>query len=266
MNLEHFRLQFITHYTEKYSYIDSARIALEGGCRWIQLRMKDADESLLEETALIVQNMCKEYGATFIIDDNVHLCKKIKADGVHLGKNDMPVDEARNILGSDFIIGATVNTFEDILLLCQRTTDFVPVPNSHTRTRSQHPHPFPNLVPNYFGCGPFRFTSTKKNLAPILGIEGYKNIINKMKENNINIPLVAIGGITKDDIPELINVGVDGIAMSGSILRAGTGAGTETGTGAGTGTGDAVREVNNVLFTIDNCRDVSITPIKINNM
>ena len=254
MNLEHFRLQFITHYTEKYSYIDSARIALEGGCRWIQLRMKDADESLLEETALIVQQMCREYGATFIIDDNVHLCKKIKADGVHLGKNDMPVDEARKILGSDFIIGATVNCFEDILLLCRRTTDnrqqTLSTECKTTCSRSQIL--FPNPVPNYFGCGPFRFTSTKKNLAPILGIEGYKNIINKMKENNINIPLVAIGGITKDDIPELINVGVDGIAMSGSILR----------TGAGTGTGDAVREVNNVLFTIDNCRDASITPIK----
>lgn len=217
MNLEHFRLQFITHYTEKYSYIDSARIALEGGCRWVQLRMKDADESLLEETALIVQQMCKEYGATFIIDDNVHLCKKIKADGVHLGKNDMPVDEARKILGGDFIIGATVNRFEDVL--------------SNVGTYCIRPN-----YPNYFGCGPFRFTSTKKNLAPILGIEGYKNIINKMKENNINIPLVAIGGITKDDIPELINVGVDGIAMSGSILRA----------------ENPVGEINNVQFTINN--------------
>ena len=57
MNLKNVHLQFITHYTEKYSYIDSAKIALEGGCRWIQLRMKDADESLLEETALIVQKM-----------------------------------------------------------------------------------------------------------------------------------------------------------------------------------------------------------------
>jgi len=215
--------------------------------------MKDADESLLEETALIVQQMCREYGATFIIDDNVHLCKKIKADGVHLGKNDMPVDEARKILGSDFIIGATVNCFEDILL-CQRTTDNrQQTLSTECKTASSRSQIlFPNPVPNYFGCGPFRFTSTKKNLAPILGIEGYKNIINKMKENNINIPLVAIGGITKDDIPELINVGVDGIAMSGSILRAGT----------GTGAGDAVREVNNVLFTIDNCRDASITPIK----
>ena len=68
-------LQFITHYTEKYSYIDSARIALEGGCRWIQLRMKEAEESVLEETALIVQKMCKVYEATFIIDDYVSLVK-----------------------------------------------------------------------------------------------------------------------------------------------------------------------------------------------
>ena len=81
MKSEHAKLQFITHYTEKYSYVDSARIALEGGCRWIQLRMKDADEVLLEETALVVQKMCKDYGATFIIDDHVSLVKKIKADG-----------------------------------------------------------------------------------------------------------------------------------------------------------------------------------------
>ena len=201
--MNNYRLQFITHCTERYSYVDSARIALEGGCRWIQLRMKDADESLMEETALIVQKMCRDYGATFIIDDNVHLVKKIKADGVHLGKNDMPIIEAREILGDDFIIGGTVNCFEDILR--QRTTD-----NGQQSLG----------MPDYFGCGPFRFTSTKKNLAPILGLEGYENIISNMKRNNIDIPLVAIGGITKDDISDILKTGVDGIALSGSILRA----------------------------------------------
>ena len=194
--LDNYRLQFITHYNEAYSYIDSARIALEGGCRWIQLRMKDAEEVLLEETAVIVQKMCKEYGATFIVDDNVFLAKKIKADGVHLGKNDMPIAEARNILGEDFIIGGTVNSFEDILF------------NIETAT------------PNYFGCGPFRFTSTKKNLASILGYEGYQGIINKMRDKNISIPLVAIGGICKDDISNLLVCGVNGIALSGSVLNA----------------------------------------------
>ena len=193
---ENYKLQFITHFSEQYSYIDSARLALEGGCRWIQLRMKDADEAMLEETAIIVQKMCKNYGATFIIDDNVLLAKKIKADGVHLGKNDMPVAEARKILGEDFIIGGTVNSFEDIEKVLS------------------------NATPDYFGCGPFRFTTTKQKLAPILGLEGYKNIISKMKENNIQIPLVAIGGIGKEDIPSIFECGVGGIALSGGVLKA----------------------------------------------
>ena len=160
-----YRLQFITHYNNVYSYVDSARIALEGGCRWIQLRMKDTEESLLEETAVIVRNMCKDYGATFIVDDNVLLTRKIKADGVHLGKNDMPIADARKILGDSFIIGGTVNSFEDIMLN------------------------FKGVVPDYFGCGPFRYTTTKKNLAPIVGYDGYKDIILKMKDMNIDIPL-----------------------------------------------------------------------------
>ena len=206
--MNNYRLQFITHCTDRYSYVDSARIALEGGCRWIQLRMKDADESLMEETALIVQKMCRDYGATFIIDDNVHLVKKIKADGVHLGKNDMPIIEAREILDDDFIIGGTVNCFEDIL--SQQPT----ANGQWSIANSQQP------TVNYFGCGPFRFTSTKKNLAPILGLEGYENIIADMKRNNIDIPLVAIGGITKDDISDILKTGVDGIALSGSVLRA----------------------------------------------
>ena len=196
MKSNNLKLQFITHYTDRYSYIDSARIALEGGCRWIQLRMKDAEESMVEETALVVQQLCRAYNATFIIDDNVGLAKKIKADGVHLGKNDMPIAEARKILGNRFIIGATVNSFDDIL------------------------HHLQGATPDYFGCGPFRFTSTKKNLATILGLKGYKLIIKQMHDNNIHIPLIAIGGIGKADISQLLTNGINGIAISSSILNA----------------------------------------------
>ncbi|MEE1189447.1 MAG: thiamine phosphate synthase [Bacteroidales bacterium] len=197
MKLNNYRLQFITHYSKDYSYIDSVHIALEGGCRWVQLRMKDSDEILFEKTAIVVQQMCKEYGANFIIDDNVALAKKIDADGVHLGKNDMPITEARKLLGEGFIIGSTVNSFEDILYILKS-----------------------GITPDYFGCGPFRYTSTKKNIAPILGYEGYLNINHKIFDNNIQIPLVAIGGIHKKDIPQLLKSGVSGIALSSSILNA----------------------------------------------
>ncbi len=188
-------LQFITHHTERYSYLDSARMALEGGCKWIQLRMKDADEKELKETALKVQEMCKQHEATFIIDDHVELVKEIKADGVHLGKNDMPVAEARQFLGEEFLIGGTANTFDDIMMHFNASAD-------------------------YIGCGPFRFTTTKKNLSPILGLEGYKAIIDRLTEMRIRIPVVAIGGITYDDIPDIMNTGIHGIALSGTILNA----------------------------------------------
>ena len=89
-------------------------MALEGGCRWIQLRMKDASDDEVREAAAEIQPMCKAHDAIFLLDDRVELAKELKADGVHLGKNDMPVDEARRVLGEEFIIGGTANTFDDM--------------------------------------------------------------------------------------------------------------------------------------------------------
>lgn len=188
-------VQFITHYTERYSYLDSARMALEGGCRWIQLRMKDAGKEEMLPVAAEVRKLCSGYGAIFIIDDHVELVKEIRADGVHLGKNDMPVAEARRILGDEYIIGGTANTYEDVK---KHWLDGV----------------------NYIGCGPFRYTATKQKLSPILGLEGYKGIIRKMRTEHISLPVVAIGGITFADIPAVMQTGVTGIALSGTVLRA----------------------------------------------
>ena len=188
-------IQFITHETGSIGYVEGARMALEGGCKWIQLRMKDASDDEVRKAAAEIQPMCKEHEAVFLLDDRVELAKELHADGVHLGKNDMPIDEARRILGEEYIIGGTANTFDDIQRIASQGAD-------------------------YIGCGPFRFTTTKKNLAPVLGIEGYRDIIAKMRNAGINIPMVAIGGITPDDIDEILATGVRGIALSSTILRA----------------------------------------------
>ena len=190
-----FQVQFITHYTDTIGYAESARIALEGGCRWIQLRMKDASDEEVEPVARQVQSMCHDYGAFLVLDDRVELAKRLHTDGVHLGRLDMPVDEARAYLGPKFIIGGTANTFDDIQRLHHAGAD-------------------------YIGCGPFRYTTTKKNLAPILGLEGYRNILSQMEKHEINLPIVGIGGIRADDIADLKATGLNGIALSGSILRA----------------------------------------------
>ena len=188
-------LQYISHFTQQISYAEGIRMALEGGCRWIQLRMKDAPAEEIIACAEEVLPLCRRHGAKFLLDDHVELVRQLGADGVHLGKNDMPVDEARKILGPDIIIGGTANTIEDIIRLHKQAAD-------------------------YIGCGPFRFTTTKKNLSPILGLDGYKSIVLKMKELGIDLPIVAIGGITVEDIPAVMGTGVSGIALSGAILGA----------------------------------------------
>lgn len=187
-------IQFITHHSERYGYLDSVRLALDGGCRWIQLRVKDATDDEVRPMAIEAQRMCREYGATFIIDDRVELVRELGADGVHLGLKDMPVREARRILGDGFIIGGTANTFAHVMMHYEASA-------------------------NYIGCGPFRFTTTKKNLAPILGLEGYRSITEQMRSHGINIPVVAIGGIEAADIPAILATGVNGIALSGVVLR-----------------------------------------------
>lgn len=189
------QIQFITHRNDRFSYTEGARMALEGGCKWIQLRMKDASDDEVREAAEVIGPLCREHDAIFLLDDRVELAKELKADGVHLGRNDMPVSEARRVLGEEFIIGGTANTFEDVERLWRQGAD-------------------------YIGCGPFRYTTTKTNLSPVLGLEGYRSIISRMEAAGIDLPVVAIGGILRNDIPAIMETGVSGIAMSGAVLNA----------------------------------------------
>ena len=188
-------LQFITHRNERYDEISGTRAVLEGGCRWVQLRMKDAPDEEFLRVGREVGRLCREYGATFLVDDRVHLVAELGADGVHLGKHDMPVSEARRLLPAGTTIGATANTFEEIARAAAAGAD-------------------------YIGLGPFRFTETKRNLSPILGLEGYRAIFERCRAAGIALPVVAIGGITAADVAAILATGATGIALSGALLGA----------------------------------------------
>ena len=190
----HNQLQYISQGNTVEEQVYNIHKALDNGCDWIQMRFKKNYSDDAFTLAEAVKMLCKEYLATFIINDNVHLAKQLDADGVHLGLSDMSVEEARLILGKTKIIGGTANTFEDVL---QRTAENC----------------------DYIGLGPYQFTTTKQHLSPILGLEGYRSIIEQMKAKNIQIPIYAIGGITLENVESLMKTGIHGIAISGLITQ-----------------------------------------------
>jgi thiamine-phosphate pyrophosphorylase len=186
------RLHYITNDYPDICHQQLSHKVCEAGAEWVQLRVKNKSEEEWLKIAFETKKICDKFNSKLIINDNVFIAKEIKADGVHLGKHDMKPDEARITLGKNAIIGATANTYDDILKISKYEID-------------------------YIGLGPFRFTSTKKLLSPVLGIEGFKAIINQCRQNNINIPIIAIGGITLADVRELLKIGVSGIAVSSAI-------------------------------------------------
>lgn len=188
-------LQFITHPSERYRIVEQVKMVLEGGCKWIQLRMKEATDEEVKAVAEELIPLCKDADAILVIDDRVELVKEMEVTGVHLGKKDMPVAEARNLLEGGPIIGATANTAGDIFALKGIDVDYV-------------------------GLGPFRHTTTKENLSPILGLEGYSKIMKEIREAGVQLPVVAIGGITLEDIDDVMATGVNGVAISGAIINA----------------------------------------------
>jgi thiamine-phosphate pyrophosphorylase len=188
------KLQYISQGDTIKEQLYNIQQALDSGCDWIQLRFKNQKAKKLFALAEAVHFLCEEYLANFIINDNVHLAQQINADGVHLGLTDMSILEARFILGKTKIIGATANTFEDVIHHINNGCD-------------------------YIGLGPFQFTKTKDNLSPILGLDGYRSIIDKLNTTQKETPIYAIGGITLENVDALMATGIHGIAVSGIITK-----------------------------------------------
>lgn len=189
------KLQYISQQAEDGSHLPAIQSALDAGCTWVQLRIKYQPDEVVLETALAAKELCKQYNATLILNDYPAIALQAETDGVHLGLSDMSVPGARTLLGAEYIIGGTANTFENIR---QRVSEGA----------------------DYIGLGPFRFTSTKKILSPILGLEGYAAIMEQVRAAGITIPIVAVGGILAADVPALLDLGFYGIAISGAITYA----------------------------------------------
>lgn len=188
------KLQYISQGETADEQLANIQQALDAGCDWIQLRFKNANEEELFSVAEKVKVLCQTHKATFIINDNIELTKRINADGVHLGLTDESPIIARNILGTGKIIGGSANTIQDVLKRVEEKCDYV-------------------------GIGPLRFTTTKEKLSQVLGIEGFQKTMVELKNKNIHIPVYAIGGIILEDIDQLMQAGIYGIAVSGIITN-----------------------------------------------
>lgn len=171
-----------------------AYVACRCGVSWIQARIKNKDEIQWLAIAKNIAQACEDFGIYCTINDNVEIALKVKADGVHLGKNDMKISEARKILGGrKMFIGASANTLEDVIFYAEQKVD-------------------------YMGLGPLRLSLTKKDLNPVLGIDGYTDIMNEVRKSKLEIPpIYAIGGIQLSDVSNLISMGISGVAVSSAI-------------------------------------------------
>lgn len=189
------RFQFITNGSDPETHIIQTAKACEGGCKWVQLRMKDIDDDIFLNFACKAKSITDKFYAKLIINDNVNIAMEVGAAGVHLGLNDMDIDRARKILRNSFIIGGTANTLSDAVRASSEGAD-------------------------YIGLGPYRHTTTKKKLSPVLGITGYTSIISQLEEAKISTPVIAIGGIREEDIDFILQAGLYGIAVSSVITNA----------------------------------------------
>lgn len=188
-NNDMLRLYAVTdrHWTGEQTLYEQVRDVLMGGATCLQLREKDLDEASFYEEAKNIKELCRLFDVPFIINDNVMLAKKIDADGVHVGQDDMACAKAREILGPDKIIGVSAHTIEEARIAKEQGAD-------------------------YLGVGAI-FPTSSKDDAEVLGIKRLKEMT-----ETVDLPMVAIGGISYDNCLLLKDTGIDGIAVISALF------------------------------------------------
>jgi thiamine-phosphate pyrophosphorylase len=186
-------LMCITQDNLPLSHVEQTKRLCAAGAKWIQLRMKRAERATWLATAADVVEICRSHDAICVINDSVAVAMASGADGVHLGRHDGSWREAREKLGPRRILGGTVNNAGD----------------AHEAAEAD--------CLDYVGVGPWRFTTNKQNLAPVLGPDGIRALIRQLD----GLPAWAIGGIEADDLPLVRSTGAAGAAVSSVLFRRG---------------------------------------------
>lgn len=188
---EMMRLYAVTdrRWLKDQTLVEQVEEAIKGGVTCVQLREKNLDEETFLQEAIALKSVCSRYHVPLLINDNLNIAVESDADGVHLGQKDMPVQEARKILGKNKIIGVTAKTVEQAVDAWNHGAD-------------------------YLGSGAMFATSTKTDTYPI-DHELFKSICKA-----VDIPVVAIGGITEENILQLNGLGMDGTALVSAIFSA----------------------------------------------
>lgn len=192
MVLNHFELQVLTIDRLDKSHLVQVQELLAAGAKWIQYRNKLQSYHEYKDELLEISQLCKEADCTLIVNDSLDGLHFSKAQGIHLGKNDLDPQRARNVLGSKKIIGVTVNSLKDAQRVVQQG------------------------VANYVGLGPFNHTETKANLAPVLTVDELQECLEVLQ----GIPVVLIGGISQENYFKAQSIGTQGIAISSAISGA----------------------------------------------
>ena len=188
------KIHYITQDHPDLSHAEQARLVFEAGYSCVQIRMKNHSSEEIKKEIRQAKEHADKWKGTLILNDFPELAKESGLTAVHLGINDMPIREARKLLGEKCIIGGTANNFNTVVNHYENGAD-------------------------YIGLGPYQFTTTKKNLSPIIGLEGYRKICKQLKNAQIHIPILAVGGIHLNEFKLLQQAGLWGIALSGGLLR-----------------------------------------------
>lgn len=185
------KLHYISQGNSPKEHLENIQKACSSGAELVQLRLKNVSEKKVLKIAEEAREITSHFQTRLLINDYYKIAKTVKADGVHLGKTDICPTVARTHLYTWQMIGGTANTLQDCEALLTKEID-------------------------YISLGPFRLTTTKDNLAPVLGLSGYTAIMDVLETET---PIIGVGGITTDDVAAILETGISGIAVSGEITR-----------------------------------------------